>query len=234
VPLVIVGCLLSTLHQSSLGTLYLIVPGKLHALWYTPALPFLFVVSAVGLGLAMLIVESHLSARAFGRQLEMPILTEVGRVLFAVLGIYAIIRLYDLGSRGVLGQAFNLSYESVLFLVEFVPGLLLPMAMLASSKIRNNARWLYAAGLLTVVGFIAHRLNVGITGFDSAQGGPYVPSWAEAGITLFLVTVGFAAFGFAVRHLNVYPETHEEHAAAPKVRIHVPSAPAEVPAHTSA
>ena len=69
VPLVIAGVILSTLHQSSLGTVYLIVPGKLHALWYTPLLPVLFWVSSVGAGLAMVIVESRISSRVFGRQL---------------------------------------------------------------------------------------------------------------------------------------------------------------------
>ena len=34
-PFMIFGVLLSTLHQSSFGSLYLIVPNRLHALWYT-------------------------------------------------------------------------------------------------------------------------------------------------------------------------------------------------------
>src|SRR5512137_1095249 len=49
-PLVIAGVILSTLHQSSLGSLYLIVPEKLHPLWYSPLLPVLFYLSAVGIG----------------------------------------------------------------------------------------------------------------------------------------------------------------------------------------
>ena len=69
-PLVIVGVLLSTLHQSSLGSLYLIVPEKLHPLWYSPFLPVLFYFSAIGAGIGMVIVESHLSSRAFGRGLR--------------------------------------------------------------------------------------------------------------------------------------------------------------------
>lgn len=206
VPLVIAGCLLSTLHQSSLGTLYLIVPHKLHALWYTPALPFLFWVSAVCLGLAMLIVESHLSAKAFGRALEMPLLSEVGRILVATLGIYGVLRLWDLGTRGVLAQTVDLSYESCLFLLEFVGGLLLPLALLAIPAVRRNSRWLYASALLVCLGFVTHRLNVSITGFEGAQGGRYVPSVSEAWITLFLVAVGFGAFRLAVRHLPVYPD----------------------------
>jgi Ni/Fe-hydrogenase subunit HybB-like protein len=212
VPLVICGVLLSTLHQSSLGTVYLIVPGKLHALWYTPVLPILFWVSAVGVGLAMVIVESRLSSRAFGRQLEMPLLTQVGRVLVAVLGIYATIRIYDLASRGMLGRVFDLSYESCLFLVEFVLGVVAPFVLLAIPKVRHNTRGLYAGVLLAVLGFVANRLNVSITGFEGAQGGRYLPSVSEAFITLFLVALGFGAFSLAVRYLNVFPAEHEEEA----------------------
>lgn len=205
VPLVILGVILSTLHQSSLGTLYLIVPGKLHAIWYSSMLPILFWVSAVGIGLAMVIVESRLSSRAFGRQLEMHILSEVGRVLVAVLGVYGVLRVFDLASRGVLSQAFSFSYESSMFVLEFVLGVLAPVAMLAFPKVRANVRLLTLAAFLAILGFVTNRLNVSITGFDAAQGGHYIPSWSEAAISLMMVALGFGAFAFAVRYLNVFP-----------------------------
>jgi Ni/Fe-hydrogenase subunit HybB-like protein len=197
---------LSTLHQSSLGTLYLIVPGKLHGIWYTPLLPVLFFVSAVSVGLAMTIVESRLSARALGRQLETPLLRLVGRALIAVLVLLGAIRLGDLWVRGMLGPAFDLSYESMLFLVEFGIGLVVPIALLSSRRVRSGVAGLYAAALFVVLGFITNRLNVSITGFEGAQGGHYLPSWSEAFITLMLIAIGFAAFYLAVRHLNVYPD----------------------------
>lgn len=205
-PLVVAGVILSTLHQSSLGTLYLIVPGKLHALWYSPILPLLFFVSAVAVGLAMVIVESNISARAFGRNLELPLLSAIGRVLVAVLGVYAVMRFFDLWQRGVLGGLFDASYEGNLAWLEIGPFLLLPLVLLASPRIRASARGLYGASLLVVAGFLTNRINVSITGFEGAQGGHYVPAWSEIAITLMLVAIGFAAFGLAVRYLNVYPE----------------------------
>ena len=81
----ILGVLLSTLHQSSLGTLFLIVPEKLYALWYTPILPLLFWLSAIAVGLAMTIFESWHSSRAFGRALELPLLASMGRVLAVLM-----------------------------------------------------------------------------------------------------------------------------------------------------
>jgi len=218
VPLVILGVVLSTFHQSSLGTLYLIVPGKLHALWYTPVLPVIFFFSSAMVGLAMVIVESHLSARAFGRQLEMPLLSDLGRVLAAVLGVYLVLRVFDLAYRGVIGQAFGFTYEALLFQLEFAVGLLLPLVLLMIPKVRMNTHGLYGSALLVVLGFIAHRLNVSITGFEGAQGGRYVPSLGEALITLMMVAVGFAAFRFCVRTFNVYPEEPHEPAIAPSAR----------------
>jgi Ni/Fe-hydrogenase subunit HybB-like protein len=206
VPLVIGGVILSTLHQSSLGTIYLIVPGKLHEIWYTPILPMLFFVSAVCVGLAMVIVESRLSSRAFGRRFELPLLSQVGRILVGMLGIYGVMRVFDLVNRGVLAEAFSLSYESSMFLLEFVAGVLVPMALLAVPSVRRSARGLHGAALLAVMGFVVNRLNVSLTGFESAQGGHYVPAWSEIAITLMLVAIGFAAFGFAVRHFDVYPK----------------------------
>jgi len=205
VPLVVMGVILSTLHQSSLGALYLIVPGKLYPLWYTTALPLIFYISSVCVGLAMVIVESRLSARAFGKQLEVPLLREVGRILVAVLGVFGIVRLYDLWSRGVLPLAFRPTYEASMFHLEFLIGVIVPMVLLAVPVVRRNVRALYGASLLVVLGFIVNRLNVSITGLEGAQGGHYVPAWSEVVITLMLVAIGFGAFSLAVRYLNVYP-----------------------------
>jgi Ni/Fe-hydrogenase subunit HybB-like protein len=214
-PLVIAGALLSTLHQSSLGSLYLIVPGKLHPLWYSPLLPVLFYVSSIAVGLAMVVVESRLTSRAFGRELELPLLSEVGRVLVAVLGFYGVLRIYDLVHRHAFGLAFEASREALFFQLEFVLGILLPAGLLARPAVRGNCRALYASTLLVVMGFVVNRLNVSITGFEAAQGGHYVPAWSELAITLMLVALGFGAFSLAVRHLPVYPRGPD---AAPAAR----------------
>jgi Ni/Fe-hydrogenase subunit HybB-like protein len=118
IPLVILGVILSTLHQSSLGTLYLIMPEKLHPLWYSPLLPVFFFISAIAVGLAMTIFESSLSAKYFGRQLELPILQELGRVLMVVLCVYGILRYEDLLHRGVLKLLAQPGYEMYLFWLE--------------------------------------------------------------------------------------------------------------------
>jgi Ni/Fe-hydrogenase subunit HybB-like protein len=216
-PLVVAGAVLSTLHQSSLGSFYLIVPGKLHALWYTPLLPLMFFLSATAVGLAMIIVESRLSSSAFGRALEMPLLMSLGRVLAVALAVYGAARLADLAHRGVLGEIASGGREAAFFLLEFALGVILPLALLVWPAVRRNSGRLYAAALLVVAGFVVNRLNVSITGLEAAQGGHYVPAIPEVVITLMLVAVGFAAFGLAVKYLPVLPAATEPELAGPAV-----------------
>jgi c(7)-type cytochrome triheme protein len=206
VPLVIVGVLLSTLHQSSLGTLYIIVPEKLHGLWYSPLLPVFFFLSAVAGGLAMTIFESFMSYRAFGKRLEPELLAGIARVIVVVLGVYALIKVEDLAARGSLGLALVLTPESVLFWGEAGLGVLLPMALFASRRIRRSEGGLFFAALLTVMGFIINRLNVAVTGMTASSGVSYVPSWMEFAVTASIVGAGLGLFALAVKYLPIFPK----------------------------
>ena len=210
IPLVILGVILSTLHQSSLGTLYLIMPEKLHPLWYSPLLPVFFFISAIAVGLAMTIFESSLSAKYFGRQLELPILQELGRVLVVVLCVYGILRYEDLLHRGVLKLVLRPGYEMYLFWLEMSLSLIFPLLLLSQKKIRTTAQGLYLAAVLVVLGFITNRLNVSITGLESAAGMHYVPKWTEVAVTGAIIAAGFALFGLAVKYLPIFPaeESH--------------------------
>jgi len=212
IPLVIGGVILSTLHQSSLGTVYLIMPEKLHPFWYSPLLPVFFFISAIAVGLAMTIFESSMSAKYFGRQLELPIIQELGRVLVVVLSICAILRFEDLLHRGVLPLLFKPSYEMYLFWLEIVLSLALPLILLAQRKIRTSPGGLYVAAVLVVLGFITNRLNVSITGLESSAGLHYIPKWTEIAVTGAIIAAGFALFGMAAKYLPIFPveEVHTE------------------------
>ena len=210
-PLVIGGVILSTLHQSSLGSLYLIVPAKLHSLWYTPSLPFLFFTSAVGAGIGMVILESYMSGRAFGRRLEMDLLEPLSRAMVVVLGIYALLRLQILMKNGALEALNPPGYEGTMFLLEMGLGVLLPVTLLLFSKVRMSERGLVIASFLVVLGFVMNRLNVSITGMEGAAGIRYLPSWMEIVVSLGLVAIGMAVFALAVRYLPIF---HSEPAPA--------------------
>ena len=203
VSMMILGVLLSTLHQSSLGSLFLIVPEKLYPLWYTPILPLLFFVSAIAVGLAMTIFESWHSSRAFGRALELPLLASLGRVLAVVMSVYLWIRFLDLLHRDAFGLLLRNRTETWLFLLEIALAVV-PTALLYQSRIRRNPASLYVCAVMVVFSFIANRLNVGITGLEAGSGTHYMPKWSEVAVTLSLVAVGFAIFRVIGQHFPVF------------------------------
>ncbi|HVP43916.1 MAG TPA: Ni/Fe-hydrogenase cytochrome b subunit [Terriglobales bacterium] len=218
IPLVCVGVILSTLHQSSLGTLYLIMPNKLHPFWYSPLLPVFFFLSAIGVGLAMTIFESSLSSKYFHRQLEMPLLSELGRILVVVLMIYGVIRTQDLYHRGVLKLLLVPSYERPFFLVEALLTAV-PIALLLSKRVRASAGGLYLSAVLALLGFITNRLNVSITGIEGSAGMHYVPKWTEMAVTAAIIAAGFALFGAAAKYLPIFPEEQPAPATLPAAAV---------------
>jgi len=209
VPLVGLGFILSTLHQSSLGSLYLILPTKLHPLWYSPLLPLLFWLSAVSVGLAMVIFESGLSARAFGHALEFDVLQGVSRVMALFIGLFLLVRFTDLAVRGSLGAAFIFSgpgsFEANMFWLE-VALFFIPAVLVLLQPVRQSPQALFACSALVVAGLIANRLNVSITALERTAGMRYLPSWMEVAVTLTIVTVGMVLFSFAARLLPVFPK----------------------------
>jgi Ni/Fe-hydrogenase subunit HybB-like protein len=208
VPLMILGVLLSTLHQSSLGSLFLIVPEKLYPLWYSPLLPLLFYVSAIAVGLAMTIFESWHSSRSFGRALELPLLMSMARVLAVVLSVYLWIRFLDLSHRHALALLSQNRMETWLFLLE-IALMVVPTVLLYQARIRSSPGWLYACAVMVVFGFIANRLNVGTTGLEAGSGTHYIPRWSEVAVTLSIVAAGFAIFRMIAQYFPIF-EAHSQ------------------------
>lgn len=219
VPLMIMGILLSTLHQSSLGSLFLIVPEKLYPLWYTPLLPLLFYVSAICVGLAMTIFESWHSSREFGRALELPLLASLGRVLAVAMSVYLWIRFLDLAHRHAFALLTQNRIENWLFGLEMALAIV-PTVLLYQAKVRMRPGALYACAVMVVFSVIANRLNVGTTGLEAGSGTHYVPKWSEVAVTLSIVGAGFAIFRFVAGYFPIFEAAHHPAASA--------HAPAEV------
>ena len=214
IPLVILGVVLSTMHQSSLGSLFLIVPQKLYIFWYSASLPLLFYVSAIAAGCAMIIFESHLSFRAFGHRLKKDVLADIGRILLVVLVIYGLMKAYDFYGRGVWSELFIPRMETWLFWFEILSGVIAPVVLLSIRKVRLSTRGLYAASVCTITGFLLNRLNVSTTGFIASSGVNYFPSWMEIATTVALVATGFFVFAMAVRYLPIF-----EHPEGPSHKV---------------
>jgi len=204
--LIVLGILLSTLHQSSLGSLYLIMPSKLHPFWYSPALPFFFFGSAVAVGLAMTIFESTQSAKALGRHLELSVLVRLGGALLVALWVNALLRFEDYFHRGLLRQILQPSYEAYFLWLEIALSFVIPITLLSFKKVRLSPNWLYLASVISLFGFITNRLNVSLIGFETYVGHHYLPKWTEFSVTLMIVALGFALFRAAVQYLPIFPK----------------------------
>jgi len=204
--LVILGVILSTLHQSSLGSLFLILPEKVHPLWYSPLQPVFFFITALAAGIAMTVVESWFSRRVFGKPIETHLLSRLSRVSVIVLALYLALRFRDLALRGALASLWPLNPTGAMFLIEIGIGAVIPMVLLASTRFRSSPLRLAIAQGMVVLGFILHRLNVSVTAVEAATGRHYLPSTTEFLLSAGLLAIGMWIFILVCRFLPVFPE----------------------------
>ncbi len=210
VPIVLFGILLSVLHQSSLGAVYLITPGKLSPLWYSPSIPYMFLLSAVMMGLSMVSLESLISGKAFGHAPDMGILSGLARGVLIASAVYLVVKLYLLVTGPGIAAAFSGTYEANMYLLEMAVSTLIPIALLSQKAVREDANKLLWAHVVVVTGVLINRLNVSVIGVyrdQSATGLGYFPSWMEIVVTLAFVAVAIVGFKVSVKYLRVLPET---------------------------
>ncbi|BDU68141.1 formate dehydrogenase [Geothrix oryzae] len=203
-PFMIFGVLLSTLHQSSFGSLYLIVPNRLHALWYTPLLPVLFFISCIASGLSMVVLESLIFSRNGRPFLPTRLRANLAKAIALALAVYFVVRIQDLLTRGALHDLTTLTYYSVAFYAELLVGFVIPFALLIFEKVRTSQTGLYYASLMVVLGFAFNRMNTAITGLERYPSQTYFPSIIEIFIMLGITAVGFCAFSFIAEYLPVF------------------------------
>lgn len=219
IPFVILGVVLSTLHQSSLGSLLLIQPTKLHPLWWTPILPILFFISSIAIGLAMIIFESSLSSRYFKRGLEINLLQKLAYAIPIVLLVYLIVRFSQLIISGNASYLFNSGIMSILFWAEIIIGVLIPMIWFAFKKNRQSPKMIFIGSVILLFGLILNRFNVSwfaVKHSDPLSYMPgfmgnvsYFPTLPEVAVSIGIFSAGILAFGLAVKYLPVFePEDH--------------------------
>ncbi len=213
IALVVFGAVLATVHQSSLGAMWVLVPAKLYPLWYSLYLPVFFWISALAAGLTMPIVESILSSRAFKRGLELDLLADLAKASSVVLLVYLIARAVDLVTRGVWPLIFEPNVQAAAFWVEVGLGVIVPAILFAIKPLRHRPAVLFNGALMVVLfGIVLNRLNVSMVGIWPYAGYVYFPSWMEITVTVTLISFGVIAFGLAVKYLPIFPE-EGEHAA---------------------
>ena len=207
IPLAIAGATLSTLHQSSLGSLYTILPDQLDKIWYTPLLPLMFWLTAVAVGPAMVIVESTISSRVFRRGLELDLLGGLARVIPFILAAYIAVKIGDLAGSGELSLLTEWNLESGLWWLEILGFVLLPMVLFSLPAVRGSSAGLLFSALLVISGVILSRFAVSLIAIGKPEfAASYVPHPLEFAVTIGVVAAGVAAFGLVARYLPLFTE----------------------------
>jgi Ni/Fe-hydrogenase subunit HybB-like protein len=208
------GLVLPTLHQSSLGSLMMLAGPRLHALWQSPLLPLMFLLSCVGIGLASVVLESTLSSRSFGRKDETPLLARLARPAAMVMLLYAAIRIADLAWRGSLGLLLELDRYALLFMLEMAL-VIVPAFMLLDRVRVLRTPYLFRAAALTLAGGALYRFSTFLFAFDPGAGWAYFPAVAE-----MLITVGILAAEMVIyiAAVNIFPILNGTRVTPPGVR----------------
>jgi Ni/Fe-hydrogenase subunit HybB-like protein len=211
--LTILGVILSTLHQSSLGALFLIAPSKLHPLWYSQYIPVFFFISSIIAGLSMVIFEGTLSHRYFAEKMDEAHLREKEDVVFGfgkaasfVLAAYFAVKVFGITMDN------NWHYLSTgygaWFMVELLGFVALPCLLYSIGVRDRNIQVIKWAAVWTVLGIVVNRFNVCLVAFNwhLPSSDRYFPSWMEIGLSLFIVTVGGVVFKFIVTYMPILYE----------------------------
>ncbi|MGV8073103.1 MAG: NrfD/PsrC family molybdoenzyme membrane anchor subunit [Syntrophobacteraceae bacterium] len=213
IMLAIAAVTLSTMHQSSLGSLFLLMPDKLSAMWWSPIMPLYFFLSSIAAGIALVILIEMAVAKAFKRSYNRVQLAALGKVALIALLVYEIVRVADVAMRGQFASAFA-GGKGNLFLIEILLGGLVPIIMLASSKVRNAPFMLGVASSLSLFGVVFNRMNVVIFGMDLKGPIPqiapssYWPSLVEWAIPIGLMAATVLLIALGIRFLPVLSKEH--------------------------
>jgi Ni/Fe-hydrogenase subunit HybB-like protein len=202
IPILAIGVLLPTMHQSSLGALMMLAGNKLHGLWQSPLLPLLFLISCIGMGYAVVVFEAHLSSRAFRRPSEAPMLARLGVVTGWITVAYVAIRLGDLVVRGKLGLAFQPSFQALAFWVEIALFAGAAFLMLAPAR-RRRAMTQFNAALMIILAGSLYRIDTYLTGYNPGDNWSYFPALPEILITLGILALEIMAYLYIVKRYPI-------------------------------
>ena len=216
--LAIAAVTLSTMHQSSLGSLYLLMPNMLAPQWWSPVMPVSFFLSSIAAGTALVILIDMWIAKGWRRPLEMKRLSSVGQIAFWSMLVYLVFRLGDMALRGQLAGAFR-GRMGLAFAAEVLIGGVVPLILLSRKSLRDRRDVLFWAALLAVLGVVYNRMNVVLFAMTFQGRMPwrapqaYAPSIFEWAISVGLIAATIFLFGVGARLFPVLskPEASGSH-----------------------
>ncbi|MBI5532419.1 MAG: polysulfide reductase NrfD [Deltaproteobacteria bacterium] len=212
IALTILGLILSTMHQSTLGAMFMATPTKLHPLWYSPYLPVHFFISAVAVGLSMVIVEGAISHRVFHERVEITrtqfdaITLGLGKAAAVALAVYFSTKVLAIALEDkwhYLGTRYGLWY-----LFEIAGFVVLPCFLLLVGYRERRVTLVRIAAGITVAGVVLNRLNVAMFAFNwrLPWEARYWPHPMEIAVSLSLVMAGVVMFRWIASRMPILHE----------------------------
>jgi Ni/Fe-hydrogenase subunit HybB-like protein len=209
------GVLLSTVHQASIGAIFLSLPHKLHPIWWTEILPILFLTSAVFSGLTVAMFLSLVTWRALGQRPPMELLSRLARVIAVIMLVYLLMKVGDLVVAGEIGLLFDGSRYSAIWWTEVVIGVVIPTAIFWS-RARRTHRGLIVGAIYVIVGLALNRSANAWFGLRAPAGYSYTPSWIEIAITVAAIAAAALLYSLGVKYVSTFhpPESQGEEGLA--------------------
>lgn len=198
--LLALGLLLPTMHQSSLGTMMLLPGSKLHPLWFTPWLPFLFLVNCIVMGYAIVAIEATFSSRAFRLPSETALIASLGVVAAWLSLFWVAFRIAEVAWSGDL--ALMATGLGVAFLVEVLLHVAGAVILLAPT-LRARATWQVRAAILLVLAGAVFRINTYLVGFQPGSQYTYFPAVPELLITFGIIALEVAIYIAVVKRFPI-------------------------------
>jgi Ni/Fe-hydrogenase subunit HybB-like protein len=202
--IIALGTLLPMMHQSSLGTLWVVLGSQVHPLWQTPLVPLLFLLTAIIMGYAVVLFESCVASSAYRRSIEMSLLTPMAKVMLGLVAAYVVVRLGDLVWRGALSLAFGMTLESLMFWFEMAC-FIAPFLIIGTEVQRRNPARLFTAGILLLLGGSLLRLNGFLIGYNTGGDYQYFPSLTEVLVTVGMFAIEVLGYIVITRRFPVLP-----------------------------
>ena len=204
------GVVFSMLHQSSLGSMFLLMKHKLHPLWWSPALPLLFYFQAIYTGLGTAAIAITLVWRVLKTDMDREVYRRLGQALTLNLLLYAAIKFGDLMGAGKLHLLFQADPFAYIAWLELGLGVLLPLFILLSKLVGHSAGPLWAS-IFALMGTFINRLMISWIGLAEPNPVSYFPSWIEIMVTIGLTAGGFLLYGVIIRYFRLLPDAESAH-----------------------
>lgn len=199
---VALGTVLPMMHQSSIGTLLVLMGSQVNPLWQTPVVPLLYLLSAITMGYGVVLFESCIASSAERRRIEVHLLEPMAKVMLGLLAAFLVVRVADLVLREALGNAFAFSLVALFFWFEMVL-FVLPFVLVGSAAQRRNPARLFLAGVSIMLAGAVLRLNGYLIGYDTGPGWNYFPSVYELMVTLGMFSIEVLGYIVITRRFPV-------------------------------